>query len=76
MLGIRIAGPALAAIFLVTLAMGFISRTMPQLNILAAGFPLRITIALVLLIASLGSVCFLIEDKLLRLLSGLGTIFV
>jgi flagellar biosynthetic protein FliR len=75
-LGIRIAGPALAAIFLATLAMGFISRTMPQLNILAAGFPLRITMALILLIASLGSVCLLIEDKVLKLLSGLGGLFV
>lgn len=75
-LGIRIAGPALAAIFLATLAMGFISRTMPQLNILAAGFPIRISLSLILLIASLGSVCLLIEDNLLKLLSGLGAFFV
>lgn len=74
-LGIRIAGPALAAIFLATLAMGFISRTMPQLNILAAGFPLRIGLALVLLIASLGSVCFLLEKEIEMVLSGLGTLF-
>ncbi len=74
-LGIRIAGPALAAIFLATLAMGFISRTMPQLNILAAGFPLRIGLALVLLIASLGSVCFLMQKEIETILSGLGTLF-
>jgi flagellar biosynthetic protein FliR len=75
MLGIRVAGPALVAIFLATLALGFISRTMPQLNILAAGFPVRITLALILLIASLGSVCVLFRDNLLFVLGKVGTIF-
>jgi flagellar biosynthesis protein FliR len=37
-LAIRLAGPTLTALFLVTLAKGFISRTVPQLNILAVGF--------------------------------------
>lgn len=76
MLGIRIAGPAVAAIFLATIALGFISRTMPQLNILAAGFPIRILLALTLLIASLGTVCSLFEESVLGLLSGLGQLFV
>jgi len=64
MLGIRIAGPALAAIFLSTLAMGFISRTMPQLNILAAGFSLRIVLSLILLIVSLGAVFVLFQEHI------------
>ncbi|MBN2212162.1 MAG: flagellar biosynthetic protein FliR [Sedimentisphaerales bacterium] len=75
MLGIRIAGPALAAIFLATLALGFISRTMPQLNILAAGFPIRITLSLVLLIASIGSLCILFQEKVLDTLGRIGTLF-
>ena len=76
MLGIRIAGPALAAIFLATIAMGFISRTMPQLNILAAGFPIRICLALVLMIASLGTVFLLVQDTILNVLSQIGTFFI
>jgi flagellar biosynthetic protein FliR len=76
MLGIRFAGPAVAAIFLATIALGFISRTMPQLNILAAGFPIRILLALILLIASLGTVCGLFQDSIVNVLSGLGQLFI
>ena len=76
MLGIRIAGPALASIFLASLALGFISRTMPQLNILAAGFPVRITLGLMLLIASLGAVCLLFQDHIEMVLLEIGTVFI
>lgn len=75
-LGVRIAGPALAAIFLSTLAMGFISRTMPQLNILAAGFPLRICLSMAVLIFSIGSVCLLLENYVVDVLNLVGRLFV
>jgi len=74
-LGIRVAGPALAAVFLATLALGFISRTMPQLNILAAGFPLRIALAMVLLVASLGTVGVLFANDLTAMFAVLGRMF-
>jgi len=76
MLGISFAGPALIAIFLASIAMGFISRTMPQLNILVAGFAVRITLALVLLIASLGMICMIFQDTIVDVLSHIGTIFI
>ena len=46
MLGIRIAGPVLIALFLLSIAMAFLSRTMPQFNILSIGFTLRALVAL------------------------------
>lgn len=49
-LAMRVAGPILCLIFLETMAMGFIARTVPQLNILSIGFPLRILIGLALLV--------------------------
>jgi flagellar biosynthetic protein FliR len=52
-LAVRLAGPGLTALLLVTLAMGFISRTVPQLNILAVGFSIRSTTALVMVAVSL-----------------------
>jgi len=45
-LGIRLAGPVLIALFLTGTAMGFLSRTMPQLNILSIGFTVRVMVAL------------------------------
>ena len=74
-LGIRVAGPTLIAIFLATLALGFISRTMPQLNILAAGFPIRITLALLLLVSSLGAFGILFKQQLVFILEAIGGIF-
>ncbi len=41
-LGIRLAGPVLVALFLVSTVMGFLSRTIPQLNILSVGFTIRV----------------------------------
>lgn len=46
MLGIRLAGPVLIGLFLVGTALGFLSRTMPQLNILTIGFTIRAVVAL------------------------------
>lgn len=74
-MGLQIAAPAVVAIFLATLALGFISRTMPQLNILAAGFPLRIMLALILLLAGLASVCAIFQEELRNVLQGLSDIF-
>ena len=45
-LGIRLAGPVLIALFLSGTAMGFLSRTMPQLNILSIGFTVRVMVAI------------------------------
>lgn len=45
-LGIRMAGPVLIALFLSGTAMGFLSRTMPQLNILSIGFTVRVMVAI------------------------------
>ncbi|MBI1825590.1 MAG: flagellar biosynthetic protein FliR [Planctomycetes bacterium] len=44
--GIRLAGPVLVALFLTETALGFVSRTVPQLNILSVGFAIRGLIAL------------------------------
>jgi flagellar biosynthesis protein FliR len=75
-LGIRIAGPAVVAIFLATLALGFISRTMPQLNILAAGFPLRIALGFILLVISFSMTLVLFQDSLIVAFRQIGQIFV
>ena len=45
-MAIRIAGPVILALLLALLTLGFVSRTMPQLNILTVGFPLKLALAL------------------------------
>ncbi len=52
-LALRVAAPALLALFLVNVALGFISRTMPQLNVLAVGFSLKPLVTLLIMAAAL-----------------------
>jgi len=61
-MALKVAAPALVALFVVMLALGFIARTVPQLNILVVGFPLSIMIGLLLVALSVGGVAYLIEN--------------
>jgi len=45
--------PILGTLFLTTLATGLISKAAPQINILTEGFPISITVAFVLILATL-----------------------
>ena len=75
-LAVRIAAPFLCLVFLETVAMGFIARTVPQMNILSIGFPLRILLGVGIIVVLLAShsELFMIEmyddlEQLLRMLS-------
>lgn len=46
-MGLRIAAPALVALFVASLVMGFVMRTVPQINILTVGFAIRVLTALI-----------------------------
>ena len=50
---LRVAAPVIAIIFLQSIAMGFVSRTVPQLNILSLGFPLRILVGFSVMVGGL-----------------------
>ncbi len=52
---LRVAVPTMLALFLANLALGFVSRTMPQLNVLAVGFSIKALVAFVLMAVSLPS---------------------
>lgn len=52
-LALRVATPVLALVFLESLAMGFVAKTVPQLNILSLGFPLRILAGIMIIMLGL-----------------------
>jgi flagellar biosynthesis protein FliR len=54
--GLLIALPAIAALLLVNLGMGIITRAAPQLNIFAVGFPMTMMIGFILMFISLPNV--------------------
>lgn len=63
-LGIRAAAPAIVALLVATLVLGLISRTLPQLNILAIGFGINATFTLITISISLGAVAWLFQAEL------------
>lgn len=61
-LALRVGAPLLCLIFLASLAMGFIARTVPQMNILSIGFVLRIVAGALLLVGLVGVFAALFQD--------------
>lgn len=49
---VRIAMPVLAILTLETVAIGFISRSLPALNVMAMGFPIRVLLGIIVVISS------------------------
>lgn len=71
-LALRLSGPAILALLLSSLLLGFLTKTMPQLNVLSVGFALKIGIALVLVALTLQHAGPLIESGALSGLDQVG----
>lgn len=63
-LGVRTAAPATAALLLASLVMGVISRTLPQLNVMAFGFGLNALTTFGILSISFGGMAWLFQDEI------------
>ena len=74
-LAIRVSGPLLCLVLLQTVAMGFIARTVPQMNILSIGFPLRIVVGILLLIGAVGIEGSVYMDALLSVMEQMRIFF-
>jgi len=61
-LAVKVAAPVLVTLMLTSVAMGLIQRTMPQFNILSAGFQVRILAAGLVLAVGVPSLIYLIEQ--------------
>lgn len=60
LLGFRIALPVVAALFLTDVALGIVARAVPQINVFFVGFPLKVGLGMVLLIAALPAFVMLV----------------
>ncbi len=63
-LAVRGAAPAIVALMLATIVLGLISRTLPQLNVLAIGFGLNAAVSFVVLAISIGAIAWLFQEQL------------
>jgi len=67
-LALRIAAPVVGSLMLVMLAMGFVMKTMPQINILSVGFPFKVLVGLGAMMLSLWIVHEVAGDEVLRVI--------
>lgn len=61
-LGIHAAAPLLVALFLSTIVLGLIGRTLPQINIIAVGFSVNSFLTLAVTMLSLGAVAWTFQE--------------
>jgi flagellar biosynthesis protein FliR len=75
-LGLRAAAPLLIALFLSTLVLGLVSRTLPQINIIAVGFGLNSLLTLAMLMLSVGTVAWTFQQPVVDVLHQLQDVVV
>jgi len=61
-LSLRVAAPVLAIVAIETVATGFVGRTVPALNVLSVGFPLRIAAGVAVLALGVGVVRMALDE--------------
>ena len=66
-IAIKISTPILIALFLISVAMGILARTVPQMNVFIVGFPVQLAVGMAVLIASL-PLFYVLLDKSINLL--------
>ncbi|MCA9121249.1 MAG: flagellar biosynthetic protein FliR [Planctomycetaceae bacterium] len=60
--GIRAGAPVMVALFLAVLILGLISRTLPQLNVIAVGFSLNSMVMMLTLAAAMSGLAWVVQD--------------
>ncbi|MCW1360069.1 flagellar biosynthetic protein FliR [Campylobacter sp. US33a] len=74
-LGFSIAFPILAISLLADVIFGLLMKTMPQFNLLVVGFPIKITLSFVVLIAILTVMMQYFKELILKVFSNMQTLF-
>jgi flagellar biosynthetic protein FliR len=73
-MAVQIAAPALVTLFLVTIALAFTARAVPEMNLFALSFPVRLGVGLVVVAIGVGLFQAVFESGLTRNLESIGRI--
>jgi len=72
-LGFSLAFPILAISFLSDIIFGMIMKSMPQFNLLVVGFPIKITLSFMVIMAILGSIMFMFKKEIFEVINTLSS---
>ena len=73
--GFMIAFPIIAINWLADIIFGMLMKSMPQFNLLVIGFPIKIGVAMVVLIVTLASTLLIVQQQIQGAFNWLGTLF-
>jgi len=59
---LQLAMPVLLVMLLNSVVEGFVTRTMPQMNIMVLGLPLRVALGMTALVLTLPAICYALDD--------------
>ena len=71
-MAVQIAAPALVTLFLVTIALAFMARTVPEMNLFALSFPVRLGVGLLVVAVGVGLFRAVFESGLARNMESIG----
>jgi flagellar biosynthesis protein FliR len=74
-LAVRVAAPLLCLVLLEAIALGFVARTVPQLNILTVGLPLRLLLGMALIVVAIVAMSEAFVGSMRQVLVELGGLF-
>lgn len=74
-MAVQIAAPALVTLFLVTIALAFMARAVPEMNLFAFGFPVRLGVGLLVVAAGVGLFDAVMKAGLDRNMESIGRLF-
>jgi len=74
-IGFMIAFPIIALSWLADIIFGMLMKTMPQFNLLVIGFPIKIMVSFVVIIATLASTMMIMEGEMLKSFNWLENLF-
>lgn len=72
---LRLAGPAILALLLTSLVLGFLTKTMPQLNVMTVGFGFKILIGMAAMALSISFSEEIVSDSMFNALGMVGNWF-
>ncbi len=61
---LKIAAPVMISLLMISVAMGVLARTVPQMNVFLIGFPVQITVGSLVLVSSLPLFLILMNKSL------------
>ena len=73
--GLMIAFPIIALSWLADVIFGMLMKTMPQFNLLVIGFPIKIAVSFVVLIATIGSMVLILKGEVANAFNALEMLF-